>query len=131
MPRPLIRCTAVALLLVTASCGTIIRSIDGGPARIPVTSVPNGATVYHRGTPVGKTPCTVTVTGVSAEITVDAPGHVPRTLQLNWSVNWLGALGNGLLLIGMPVGLAVDFATGAWRLVGDRPLHVELRRRAG
>lgn len=121
----MIRAAAALTLLATASCGTIL---DGGPFLVPVRSDPPGATVRYRNHVVGTTPCVVKMYGRDVRLKLSKEGYSERTITVEWGLNWWGAIGNGLLLIGMPVGLVVDFSTGCWRVVEEHPTYCTLRR---
>jgi hypothetical protein len=112
---------ATLLALLLPSCATLLRPTHDP---LPIDSAPRGATVFCRGAPIGVTPCTAWVPNGVYEVVLHLDGHHDHTVQP-------GTMGRdalvilSLLMTG-PIGLIVDAASGATRVIDDRPVLVEM-----
>ena len=114
------------LVLVLPSCGTIL---NGAPYMVDVQSSPAGASVFYKDRFMGKTPCTVAMDAWSMELRLSAQGCAETTHEVPSHPNWIGAIGNGLLLLpGIIIGNIVDLSTGSFSVPDDTSVHVTLSR---
>lgn len=106
------------------SCGTIL---NGGPFMVPVRSSPPGAWVRYEGSVVGQTPCSVPMYGRDNVLSL-AADRGETIVEVPTDLNWIGALGNGCLLLpGLLIGLPIDFSTGCHRVIVTDEVYVTLR----
>jgi hypothetical protein len=101
------------LSALLASCGTIM---NGGPFMVPVSSNPQGATVYYRSSAVGKTPCQVAMEPDDTQIRFVLEGYNAATLEVATSHNWW-VLANCAFGIPGLIGVAIDYASHSDRIV--------------
>jgi hypothetical protein len=114
------------LVLVLPSCGTIL---NGAPYMVDVQSSPAGASVFYKDRLIGQTPCAVAMDAWSMELRLSAPGCAETTHEVPNHLNWIGAIGNGLLLLpGIIVGNIVDASTGSFAVPDESSVFVNLRR---
>ncbi len=108
------RMIMMAMLVVSlglmSACATIVTSPK---AHVPVRSTPEGAKVLIDGEEVGTTPTTVSVTRRKTHnLRIELDGYLPFETMLSKRLSgWM--FGNTGLLIFAPVGMVVDFVTGA------------------
>lgn len=70
---------ALLALLSFSSCATILQ---GSPDRIPVNSMPSGASVYLNGVPVGTTPLMLSINhSDDANIMIKKEGYEPVMIE--------------------------------------------------
>ncbi len=121
---------SVLLLLVATTLATGCATTGGRQQRIAVDSSPRGLEVRDaEGAVVGRTPLVVQVhRGPNPELTIRSRGQdhpVPLTCDLRWGTFLLGNAGLGALTaagfgFGLPLGMAVDWWTGAAHGCPDR-----------
>jgi hypothetical protein len=108
-----------ALLLLTPACGAVMTSRT---VAVAIQSAPPGATVRHGGRIVGTTPCSVDLHRDAHVIELAMAGHRRRLVDVGLQPNaWL--IGN---LATLGLGLFVDMALGADRVVNSDPVFVEM-----
>jgi hypothetical protein len=116
------RALIVACALATG-CATVMA---GGPDRVPVVSIPKGATVYLNGRPVGTAPVMVELDRRNqAIIQLAMPGYQTTTITRGKSMN--GWFVGSLLLIVMIIPAVVDIATGDFLSFDDSAIAVRMR----
>lgn len=122
MPGPRAMRRALPLCALLASCGTIM---NGGPFMVPVSSSPQGATVYYRRGAVGTTPCQVAMEPSDTELRFILDGHVMATIEVETGPNWW-IVGNALFLLPGLIGLGIDLGNDAHRIVSTENVKVSL-----
>ncbi len=107
-------------LLTATGCASIM---EGSSQRINVNSTPEGARceVSRNGAPlatIASTPDAITVTKTKYDLAIDCikAGYKPASVGVN---SGLAAITFGNALIGGPIGLGVDFSTGAYNKYDD------------
>lgn len=100
----------IVLTTFQIGCATIMKEEW---EEIPIETTPPGAKVTISNGLVCHTPCHLEFErGKSYELKIDKEGYKPETLRLNGKSidNWVW--GNLVFLIGLPVGVVIDFYTG-------------------
>ena len=125
-----VRAIALAAVALTLpACATITR---GTSQDFTVESTPPGARVVtSNGFECAATPCTFRMPrkpGFVATLTLD--GYVTREVTVESGMSGAGGAGlAGNLLVGGPIGGAVDLTSGAMNDLPPNPLQVTLERR--
>lgn len=122
MRTALALCALLAIFLLP-SCATITGG--SSTSAVAVSTDPAGAQVSLDGSPVGTTPCQVSVRSHSlGKLEFRLDGYESQTVQLHESFNpWF--LGN--LLLGGIIGMVIDLATGSHMWWTDDSIHVVLQ----
>jgi len=110
------------LLLVVPGCATLFSA---GPDRVPITTNPQGATVFVDNMPVGQTPLLVALDRdhSSGVIRIELPGFAPIMMVRSKSINgwfWVNLCTTGI------IGIVVDLATGNVKGFDDDPIAIGL-----
>lgn len=120
------RILVLAVVLVFVGAITGCASIFcGGRQEVTVLSNPTGATVTLSNGQVGQTPARFMLKrGKQLSGTVALPGYAAQQVTFDKAFNpWF--LGN--LIIGGPLGMVIDLATGAIWKVNPSEVNVDLR----
>jgi len=112
----------LVLLLALSGCATLFSA---GPDRIPITTNPQGATVFVDNLPVGQTPLLVALDREhsSGVIRIELAGFAPIMMMRSKSINgwfWVNLCTTGL------IGIVVDLATGNVQGFDDDPIAIGL-----
>ena len=115
---------SLSLFLFT-SCATITR---GNHDKLSVLSEPPGANVTLSSGEKGVTPTTfVKSRGDNFTVTVSKPGYIPQSVKVESKVSATGGTAMaGNVLVGGPIGLAVDAVSGAYNSLYPNPVSVRL-----
>jgi len=101
-------------LIIFSSCASIINK---SYQEIPIISKPEKAKIIVNNQPMGETPCTVKISrGVQSVIKIEKKDYLPAKVELSKVINTeYGIFGNilCLLVIYSPIGIAIDWYTGA------------------
>jgi hypothetical protein len=112
---------AIAAFLPLCACATIVAS---GPDLIPVDTSPEGARVLLDGQPIGVTPTAISFARkCEGVLTLELDGFQPKVVDVDKVVNgWF--FGN--ILIGGPIGIAVDLIASNQGKYPDGAIFVEM-----
>ena len=110
------------LLVALSGCATLFSA---GPDRIPITTNPQGATVFVDNIPVGQTPILVALDREhsSGVIRIELAGFAPVMMMRSKSINgwfWVNLCTSGI------IGIVVDLATGNVQGFDDDPIAIGL-----
>jgi len=112
------------ITVLLTGCATIV---SGRMQSIPVMSRPSGATATYQNQ-IQKTPCVLILDRKmsSAQVIVEKEGYEPYVINLRKGPNgWV--FGNVVFgLLGMPIGILIDTATGAASTFRPTMLDVNL-----
>jgi hypothetical protein len=120
--RSVLLCLPVVLF---TSCATITR---GSHDKLTVLSEPSGANVALSSGEKGVTPTKfVKSRGDNFTVTVSKAGYVPQTVNVESKVSATGGTAMaGNVIVGGPIGVAVDSISGAYNSLYPNPVSVRL-----
>lgn len=122
MKKTLSLATLVALSLSLTSCATILT---GTKDSISFTSMPQGATVVHKGIEKCTTPCTVEMGRSLGKQTVELKydGYETKELKLEKTFNPVTLVN---ILVGGLIGFGIDLGTGSFLKYDAKAYNAEL-----